>query len=117
MDKNNALHSFAHADGNYHLMGVVLSAASCNKWWMEDILKTTDFAGEQKNIKNLGKNHVYFLPYLMGERSPHNDPNARAAFVGMSMETTREDMTLAMMEGVAFAIRDSYEIAKSLGSM
>lgn len=115
VDKNNALHSFAHADGNYHLMGVVLSAASCNKWWMEEILKTSDFAGEQKNIKNLGKNRVYFLPYLMGERSPHNDPNARGAFIGMSMETTREDMTLAMMEGVAFAIRDSYEIAKSLG--
>jgi len=96
-------------------MGVVLSAASCNKWWMENILKTTDFAGEQKNIKNLGKNHVYFLPYLMGERSPHNDPNARGTFIGMTMETTREDMTLAMMEGVAFAMRDSYEIAKSLG--
>lgn len=115
VDENNALHSFAHADGNYHLMGVVLSAASCNKWWMEDILKTRDFAGEQKNIKNLGHNRVFFVPYLMGERSPHNDPNARAAFIGMSMETTREDMTLAMMEGVAFAIRDSYEIAKSLG--
>lgn len=115
VDQNNALHSFAHADGNYHLMGVILSAASCNKWWMEDILKTTDFAGEQKSIKSLGENQVYFLPYLMGERSPHNDPNARAAFIGMNMETSREDMTLAMMEGVAFALRDSYEIAKSLG--
>lgn len=115
VDKNNALHSFAHADGNYHLMGVVLSAASCNKWWMEDILKTTDFAGEQKNIKNLGKNQVYFLPYLMGERSPHNDPNARGTFIGMTMDTSREDMTQAMMEGVAFGIKDSYEIAKSLG--
>lgn len=115
VDKNNALHSFAHADGNYHLMGVVLSAASCNKWWMEDILRTTDFAGEQKNINNLGANQVYFLPYLMGERSPHNDPNARGAFIGMTMGTSRKDMTLAMMEGVAFAIRDSYEIAKSLG--
>ena len=115
VDKNNALHSFAHADGNYHLMGVVLSAASCNKWWMENILKTSDFASEQKNIKHLGENQVYFLPYLMGERSPHNDPNVRAAFIGMNMETSREDMTLAMMEGVAFALRDSYEIAKSLG--
>ncbi len=115
VDKNNALHSFAHADGNYHLMGVVLSAASCNKWWMEEILHTKDFAGEQKGIKNLGQNRIYFLPYLMGERSPHNDPNAKGAFVGMTMDTTREDMTLAMMEGVAFAIRDSYEIAKSLG--
>ena len=116
VDKNNALHAFAHADGNYHLMGVVLSAASCNKWWMEEILKTKDFAGEQKDIHNLGSNRVYFLPYLMGERSPHNDPNARGAFVGMTMETTRKDMTLAMMEGVAFAIRDSYEVARSLGT-
>lgn len=115
VDKNNALHSFAHADGNYHLMGVVLSAASCNKWWMEDILNTKDFAGEQEDICNLGKNSVYFLPYLMGERSPHNDPNARGAFIGMTMETSRKDMTLAMLEGVAFAIRDSYEIARSLG--
>lgn len=115
VDENNALHAFAHANGKYHLMGVVLSAASCNKWWMEEILKTSDFAGEQKDIENLGKNQVYFLPYLMGERSPHNDPDAKGAFIGMTMETSREDMTLAMMEGVAFAIRDSYEIAKSLG--
>ena len=115
VDKNNALHAFAHADGNYHLMGVVLSAASCNKWWMEEILNTKDFQGEQEGIENLGRNSVYFLPYLMGERSPHNDPNAKGAFLGMTMETGRKDMTLAMMEGVAFAIRDSYEIAKALG--
>lgn len=115
VDKNNALHAFAHADGNYHLMGVVLSAASCNKWWMEEILNTKDFQGEQEDIENLGRNSVYFLPYLMGERSPHNDPNAKGAFLGMTMETGRKDMTLAMMEGVAFAIRDSYEIAKALG--
>ncbi|HHY81271.1 MAG TPA: xylulokinase [Clostridiales bacterium] len=114
-DRNSALHFFAHAAGNYHLMGVVLSAASCNKWWMEDILMTSDFAREQESISNLGKNRVYFLPYLMGERSPHNDPDARGAFIGLTMETTRKDMTLAMMEGVAFAIRDSYEVAKSLG--
>ena len=115
VDKNNALHAFAHADGNYHLMGVVLSAASCNKWWMEEILNTKDFQGEQEDIENLGRNSVYCLPYLMGERSPHNDPNAKGAFLGMTMETGRKDMTLAMMEGVAFAIRDSYEIAKALG--
>ena len=115
VDKNNALHAFAHADGNYHLMGVVLSAASCNKWWMEEILNTKDFQGEQEGIENPGRNSVYFLPYLMGERSPHNDPNAKGAFIGMTMETGRKDMTLAMMEGVAFAIRDSYEIAKALG--
>ena len=118
VDKNNAVHSFAHADGNYHLMGVVLSAASCNKWWMEEILKTGDFSGEQKAITpdKLGRNHVFFLPYLMGERSPINDTNARGTFIGLTMDNTRADMTLAVLEGVAFAIRDSLEIARSLGN-
>lgn len=115
VDDHNALHSFAHADGNYHLMGCMLSAASCNKWWMDDILKTTDYAWEQKGITGLGENRVFYLPYLMGERSPHNDPDARAAFIGMSMDTTREDMTLAVLEGVAFGLRDSLEVARSIG--
>lgn len=115
VDVNNALHSFAHADGGYHLMGCMLSAASCNKWWMEDILKTTDYGAEQKDITKLGDNNVFFLPYLMGERSPHNNPDARAMFIGMSMDTTRADMTQAILEGVAFGIRDSFEVAKSLG--
>lgn len=117
VDKFNALHSFAHADGNYHLMGCMLSAASCNKWWMDEIIGTKDYAAEQKDITDdkLGENNVYYLPYLMGERSPHNNPDARALFIGMSMDTTRADMTQAMLEGVAFAIRDSFEIAKDLG--
>lgn len=115
VDEHNALHSFAHADGGYHLMGCMLSAASCNKWWMDEILKTKDYAGEQKGIQTLGENQVFYLPYLMGERSPHNNPNARAMFVGMSMDTTREDMTLAVLEGVAFGLRDSLEVARSLG--
>lgn len=115
VDANNALHSFAHADGHFHLMGCMLSAASCNKWWMDEILKTRDYAGEQKEIKELGNNNVFFLPYLMGERSPHNNPNARGTFMGMTMDTTREDMTQAVLEGVAFALRDSFEVAKSLG--
>lgn len=115
LDDNNALHSFAHADGGYHLMGCMLSAASCNKWWNEEILKTADYAGEQKGIARLGENHVYFLPYLMGERSPHNNPDLRAVFIGMSMDTTREDMTEAVLEGVAFGLRDSLEVARKLG--
>lgn len=115
VDANNALHSFAHADGSYHLMGCMLSAASCNKWWMDEILKTEDYAGEQKVIEKLGENQVYFLPYLMGERSPHNDPKAKAAFIGMSMDTTREEMTQAVLEGVAFGLRDSLEVARRLG--
>lgn len=115
VDEHNALHSFAHADGNYHLMGCMLSAASCNKWWNEEILKTSDFAAEQEGITRLGENTVFFLPYLMGERSPHNNPNARAVFLGMSMDTSREEMTQAVLEGVAFGLRDSLEVAKSLG--
>ena len=117
VDPNNALHAFAHADGGYHLMGCMLSAASCNKWLCEDILGTNDYSGEQKNITDddLGNNRVFFLPYLMGERSPINDVNARGTFTGMSMDTTRQDMVLAVLEGVAFAIRDSVEVARSLG--
>lgn len=117
VDKNNALHAFAHADGHYHLMGCMLSAASCNKWWMEEILQTKEFAKEQAAITadKLGNNHVYFLPYLMGERSPHNDANARGTFIGMTMDTTRADMYQAVLEGVAYAIRDSFEVARSLG--
>ena len=117
MDPNNALHAFAHADGTYHLMGCMLSAASCNKWFCEDILATQDYAGEQKPIDDeaLGSNHVYFLPYLMGERSPINDTDARGTFIGLTMDTGRADMVQAVLEGVSFAIRDSFEVAKSLG--
>ena len=117
VDRFNALHSFDHADGNYHLMGCMLSAASCNKWWMDEIIGTKDYGKEQEPITDdkLGTNNVFYLPYLMGERSPHNNPDARAMFIGMSMDTTRADMTQAVLEGVAFAMRDCYEIAKDLG--
>ena len=117
VDKFNALHAFAHADGGYHLMGCMLSAASCNKWLLEDIFGTSDHAGEQASITDnkLGENHVFFLPYLMGERSPINDTNARGTFIGMTMDTTRADLVQAVLEGVAYAIRDSVEVARSLG--
>jgi xylulokinase len=115
VDEHNALHSFDHADGYYHLMGCMLSAASCNKWWMDEILKTKDYTKEQESIVKLGENHVFYLPYLMGERSPHNDPKARAMFIGMTMDTTREEMTQAILEGVTFGLRDSLEVARSMG--
>ncbi|MBR3973147.1 MAG: xylulokinase [Oscillospiraceae bacterium] len=117
VDDTNALHAFAHADGGYHLMGCMLSAASCNKWLLEDIFGTSDHAGEQAPITadKLGENHVFFLPYLMGERSPINDTNARGTFIGMTMDTTRADLVQAVLEGVAYAIRDSVEVARSLG--
>ncbi len=114
---NPALHIFAHADGGNCLLGCMLSAASCNRWFMEDILKTDDYAAEQSAIteEKLGCNPVYFLPYLMGERSPINDVNARGVFFGMTMDTSRADLLQAILEGVAFAIRDSVEIAVKNG--
>lgn len=114
---NNAIHSFCHANGDYHIMGCILSAASCNKWLCEDILKTDDFAAEQSDITddNLGKNDVYFLPYLMGERSPINDTDARGVLIGMRLDTKRSDIVQAVLEGVAFAVRDNFEIAKEAG--
>ncbi len=117
VDPHNGLHAFAHADGGYHLMGCMLSAASCNKWFMEDILGSDDYAGLQAQITpdKPGRSHVYFLPYLMGERSPINDTSARGTFIGMTMDTSRADMLQAVLEGVAFAIRDSFEVARSLG--
>ncbi|MBO5797756.1 MAG: xylulokinase [Clostridia bacterium] len=117
VDPANALHAFCHASGDYHLMACILSAASCNKWFCEDILGTDDFVAEQAGLTDdhLGRNHVFFLPYLMGERSPINDTAARGTFIGMRMDTRRQDMLLAVLEGVAFAIRDNLEIARGQG--
>ncbi|MBQ8137021.1 MAG: xylulokinase [Clostridia bacterium] len=117
VDDTNGLHSFDHADGGYHLMGCMLSAASCLKWLEEDILRTQDYNADQAEIKeeNLGKNQVFFLPYMMGERSPINDVRARGTFTGITLATTRADLVQAVLEGVAFAIRDSFEVAKSIG--
>jgi xylulokinase len=67
------------------------------------------------NIAGLGDNKVFFLPYITGERTPHNDPYARGAFVGLNTATRRHDMTQAVMEGVAFSLRDSLEVVRQLG--
>ncbi|MBQ7115662.1 MAG: xylulokinase [Clostridia bacterium] len=117
VDKYNALHSFAHADGGFHLMGCILSAASCHKWLCDKVLCEKDYALLESEIDTalLGKNELFFLPYLMGERSPINDTDATGMFIGLRPDTTRSDMLLAVLEGVSFAIRDNIEIAKSLG--
>ena len=111
----SALHSFCHATGGYHMMGVTLAAAASNKWWVEQVLQTEDYPKEQAPIHELGKNKVYFLPYLSGERTPHNDPYARGAFVGMTMQTARAEMTQAVMEGVLFSLRDTLTVVQKLG--
>jgi xylulokinase len=110
-----AIHAFCHATGRYHMMGVTLAAAGSSKWWVEQVLNTTDYAAEQKEITALGQNKVYYLPYLSGERTPHNNPLARGAFVGMGMNTTRAEMTQAMLEGVAFSLRDILVRIRALG--
>lgn len=119
VDKHNSLHSFCHADGNYHLMGCMLSAASCNKWFCDEILQLQNYSAVQSEITDdmLGNNEVFFLPYLMGERSPINDTNATGVFMGLRPDTKRSHMLLAILEGVAFAIRDNLEVAKKLGAV
>ena len=117
-DAAQAIHAFCHADGGYHLMGCILSAASCNQWFCDEILSTKDYKAEEMAVKaeRLGKNEVFFLPYLMGERSPINDVNATGLFIGLRPNTSRADMYQAVLEGVAFAIKDNLEIIKRFGA-
>lgn len=117
INENNALHFFCNADGNYHFMGCILSAASCNQWFCDNVLQNRNYNELQENIddKLLGNNDIYFLPYLMGERSPINDTDASGMFVGLRPNTTQNEMLLAVLEGVAFAIKDNLEIIKKLG--
>jgi xylulokinase len=111
-----AIHAFCHSTGRYHFMGVTLAAAGSHKWWCDKALETTNYPAEEKNIDKIGTNPVYFLPYLSGERTPHNDSMARGAFVGMSMTTTRADMTQAVLEGVSFSLRDILTRVRDLGA-
>ncbi len=111
-DRENAIHTFCSANGRYHYLACTLTAASSQKWWVEDILKT-GYGGELEKYK--GKTDVMFLPYLMGERSPVNDTSVRGMFTNLSMNTAREEMTLAVLEGVAFSLRQNIEIIKSHG--
>lgn len=101
---NPALHSFCHANGEYHLMGCILSAASCNKWLNEVAFQSNyDIeAGEDCEL--------YFMPYMSGERCPHNDGDVKGAFIGITHATTRENMQRAVFEGVSFAIKDCIEL-------
>jgi xylulokinase len=116
VDGDCRLHAFCHANGKYHSMGVMLSAASCLKWWTEnvnqqlDTLQLLDEAGKTEPNQRL-----VFLPYLMGERTPYPDPDAKGVFAGMDMSTTRAHMTRAVLEGVAFGLRDSLEIVLDMG--
>ena len=120
VDEENRLHSFCHANGKWHVMGVMLSAAACLKWWVDEINNfgkasvTYDELLEEAEKVRAGSGGLIFLPYLMGERTPHSDPYARGCFIGLNMTHNRGHMTRAILEGVAFGLRDSLEIIKEL---
>jgi len=114
VDDKNRLHAFCHANGKWHVMGVMLSAASCLKWWVEDVCRSQNFGEILDEAGQIapGSEGLLFLPYLMGERTPYSDPNARGTFIGLSMTHQRGHMTRAIVEGVSFGLKDSMEIIK-----
>ncbi len=114
LDRSSAIHSFCSASRNYHQMACMLSAAVCCNWWVEKVLRDGYDSVLSKENK-LGENDCLFLPYLMGERSPLNDTDVRGMFYGMSLDTDKDDMSLAVLEGVAFALRHNIDIIRNMG--
>lgn len=119
VDKDNRLHSFCHSNGRWHQMGVMLSAASSLQWWVDNV--NCDLEGDkfekllsEAEKVSVGSNKLFFLPYLMGERTPYSDPNAKGCFIGLNITHKRAEMTRAILEGVCFGLRDSLEILRSL---
>ncbi|MEZ6087972.1 MAG: xylulokinase [Pirellulaceae bacterium] len=123
-DAQGRLHTFCHAvHGKWHMMGVNLTSGGSLQWWVDNIVqglvgfpknKRYDAATAEASEVPPGSNGLVFLPYLNGERTPHADPLARGAFVGMNLTHGRGHMTRSVMEGVVFALRDSLQIIKSL---
>ncbi len=117
VDPDMRLHAFCHANGKYHSMGVMLSCASCIKWWHDKVNEkySIDELIDETEQVPAGSEKVIFLPYLMGERTPYPDPYARGTFVGITPETSRQAMSKAILEGVSFGLKDAFEIIKSMG--
>jgi xylulokinase len=109
------LHAFCHAaPGQWHFMGVMLSAAGSLQWYRDTLAPGVGFdelLNEGVDIPP-GSDGLMFLPYLTGERTPHPDPLARGAFVGLTVRHTRANLTRAVIEGVSFGLRDSFELIK-----
>ncbi|MDA3847629.1 MAG: xylulokinase [Vallitaleaceae bacterium] len=116
VDEDCRLHAFCHANGKYHSMGVMLSAANCLNWWVENINKGVGFETllAEAELVEAGSNKLIFLPYLMGERTPYADADAKGCFIGLDMNTSRGHMTRAVLEGVSFGLNDSLEILRDL---
>ena len=110
------LHAFCHAVPNqWHFMGVMLSAAGSLQWFRDTLAPNEDFGPLTDEAADIapGADGLVFLPYLTGERTPHPDPLARGAFVGLTARHSRAHMTRAVLEGVAFGLRDGFELIKN----
>jgi xylulokinase len=117
LDPSGRMHAFCHAvPGRYHLMGVTLAAGGSLRWWREIIGQGYDQLSALAAEAPPGAEGLVFLPYLSGERTPHLDPLARGAFFGLTSRHGLGHLTRAVMEGVAFSLRDSLEIMSSLGA-
>jgi len=129
VDPKERLHTFCHSTRRqWYLMGCMLSAGMSLQWYRNQIadLERKEARKRKKDVYDilmnqaqktpLGAEGLFFLPYLMGERSPHKDPFARGAFIGLSFRHTKGHLVRAIVEGVTFALRDSLEIMKSLGA-
>ena len=117
-DPSGRVHAFCHAVPNrYHLMGVTLAAGGSLRWW-RDVVGKDDYAELSALAEQTppGAEGLVFLPYLTGERTPHLDPRARGAFFGLTSRHGLGHLTRAVMEGVAYSLRDSLEIILALGA-
>ncbi|MEI8282302.1 MAG: xylulokinase [Armatimonadota bacterium] len=117
-DSNGAAHTFCHANRGWHAMGVMLSCGGALRWFRDAFCTgdSYDSITEMARRSKEGSGGVTFLPYLAGERCPHNDPNARGVFAGMSLSTTKDDLSRSVYEGVTFGLLDGFELLRSLGA-
>jgi xylulokinase len=113
----SAVHAFCHAvPGIWHQMGVILSAASCLSWLTHATKASGHALMEELGDAPREPGSVLFLPYLSGERTPHNDPVIRGGFYGLSHDTERHHLTQAVLEGVAFAVKDCLAALTAAGT-
>jgi xylulokinase len=118
IEPEGRLHAFCHGVANrWHFMGVMLSAAGSLRWFRDELAPGVDFGqlATSAGAVSPGSDGLLFLPYLTGERTPHPDPHARGAFVGLTVRHGRDHLTRAVMEGVSFGLRDSFELIRAAG--
>lgn len=118
-DPAGRVHLFCHADGGYHLLGVTLAAGGALRWHRDTIASQVAFADLMTLAASSvpGARGVLFLPHLAGERSPHLDPDTRGAWVNLSLAHTQADLTRAVLEGVAYGLREALDVIRDITSI